>query len=341
MEGHRGGGAETLALDLGRADTHDADAFADALVGLVPAAVRLGRALGLSSDEAGDAVQEAVVLAWRHRDQLRGAIQPWFLAIVRRRAGRVLRWLTVPAFWSVTSKTGWPDPEGVDPDLAAALGGLPERQRGALLLRYGLDMSTADVARILGISEAATKQLYLRARVPALGFDQPAARPLRAPLPVVARGQPRGGRLRCRHGGGAARAADPALHRRAVRARPALVLRLLARGHVCDLDRGDPTDRRQRLAVERGRGGAGALLRAGGGRLVNRLGRRRRPGHRGRRAPPRAGGGQVPPTGSRRGPVYPPSASHGPEARGSPPFRRPASSAEITNLGGAPALTGG
>jgi hypothetical protein len=77
MEGHRGGGAETLALDLGRADTHDADAFADALVGLVPAAVRLGRALGLSSDGAADAVQEAVGLVWRHRDQLRGAIQSW------------------------------------------------------------------------------------------------------------------------------------------------------------------------------------------------------------------------------------------------------------------------
>lgn len=165
MEGHRGGGAEALALDLAGAGTHDADAFANSLVGLIPAAIRLGRALGLSGDEAADAVQEAVGLAWRHRDQLRGPVQPWFLAIVRRRAGRVRRWLTVPAFWSVTSKTGWPNPDGLDPDLVAALGGLPARQRGALLLRYGLDMSTADVARVLGISEAATKQLCLRARV--------------------------------------------------------------------------------------------------------------------------------------------------------------------------------
>ncbi|MGA9114418.1 MAG: RNA polymerase sigma factor [Candidatus Dormiibacterota bacterium] len=165
MEGHGGGGVEALALDLGGAGTREADAFGDALVGLVPTAVRLGRALGLSSDEAADAVQGAVGLAWRPRDQLRGAIQPRFLAIVRRWAGRVRRWLTIPAFWSSTSRTGWPNPGGLDPDLAAALGGLPARQRGALLLRYGLDMSTADVARVLDISEAATKQLCLRARV--------------------------------------------------------------------------------------------------------------------------------------------------------------------------------
>ena len=74
--------------------------------GWSPTAVRLGRALGLSSDEAADAVQGAVGLAWRPRDQLRGAIQPRFLAIVRRWAGRVRRWLTIPAFWSSTSRTG-------------------------------------------------------------------------------------------------------------------------------------------------------------------------------------------------------------------------------------------
>ncbi|MGP8160630.1 MAG: RNA polymerase sigma factor [Candidatus Dormibacteria bacterium] len=165
MEGFRTRRAEKASLSATRTDVSEADAFADALVSLVPAAVRLGRVLGLSSDDAADAVQEAVALAWRHRHQVRGPLEPWFLAIVRTRASRVRRWLTVPAFWTGLSPVEWPNPEGLDPRLVAALRRLPRRQRVAIWLRYGLDMSTADVARILGISEAATKQLCLRARV--------------------------------------------------------------------------------------------------------------------------------------------------------------------------------
>ncbi|MGA8015524.1 MAG: RNA polymerase sigma factor [Candidatus Dormiibacterota bacterium] len=161
-------GAGVAAPWQGAADTRDeigsADAFADALIGLVPAAVRLGRVMGLSSDEAADAVQEAVVRAWRHRDQLRGPLKPWFLAIVRRRVGRVRRWLTVPAFSAAVPPTEWPRPEAMDPSLAAAVGALRPRYRAVLWLRYGLDLSTADAAEVLGISEAAAKQLCLRAR---------------------------------------------------------------------------------------------------------------------------------------------------------------------------------
>ena len=113
---------------------------------------------------SADAVQEAVARAWRHRDQLRGPLKPWFLAIVRRRAGRVRRWLTVPAFWTAASPAEWPSPEAMDPSLAAALSALSRRHRAVLWLRYGLDLSTAETAEVLGISEPAAKQLCLRAR---------------------------------------------------------------------------------------------------------------------------------------------------------------------------------
>jgi DNA-directed RNA polymerase specialized sigma24 family protein len=142
----------------------DADAFAYAVVDLAPPAIRLGRVLGLRADEAADAVQEAVALAWPHRDQLHGPLRPWFLAIVRLRARRVRRWITIPVFWSSQPAEG-PNPEGLDPRLGAALRRLPRRQRAAPWLRHRLDMSASDVARVLGASEAATKQLCLRARV--------------------------------------------------------------------------------------------------------------------------------------------------------------------------------
>jgi RNA polymerase sigma factor (sigma-70 family) len=142
----------------------EADAFGASLVSVISHAVRLARAIGLNGDDAADVVQDAVVSAWRHRKQLRGRLEPWFLSIVRRRAGRHRRWMTVPVFWGAAAREEWPDLDGLDPRLATALKALPVRQRLVLWLRYGLDMSTADTAQVLGTSEAAAKQLCLRAR---------------------------------------------------------------------------------------------------------------------------------------------------------------------------------
>jgi RNA polymerase sigma factor (sigma-70 family) len=52
----------------------------------------------------------------------------------------------------------------MDPELVAAMRELPARQRAALWLRYCDDLSVGDVARIIGCSESAAKQLLLRGR---------------------------------------------------------------------------------------------------------------------------------------------------------------------------------
>jgi RNA polymerase sigma factor (sigma-70 family) len=140
-----------------------ADSVAGELMALVPNAVRLAMLMGLSSDDAADAVQDAVILAWRRHGQLRGPLLPWFLSIVRRRALRTRRWLTLPAFWG-SERDEWPRDAEWHAEMVAALRALPVRQRAALWLRYGLDMSTADVARTLGTTEGSAKQLLLRAR---------------------------------------------------------------------------------------------------------------------------------------------------------------------------------
>lgn len=140
------------------------DGMVGQLIALVPNAVRLAMLMGLSADEAADAVQDATIHAWRRYGQLRGPLAPWFLSIVRRRALRTRRWLTIPAVWG-GAPDQWPRDSGWDLEMVTALRALPARQRAALWLRYGLDMSTADVARALGTSEASAKQLLLRARV--------------------------------------------------------------------------------------------------------------------------------------------------------------------------------
>jgi RNA polymerase sigma-70 factor (ECF subfamily) len=142
----------------------DADAFGSDLSDVAATALRLARTAGCSTEEAADVVQDAAISAWRHREQRLGDFRPWFLAIVHRRAVRRRRPIPLlPAFWSPRTED-WPRDNGLDPDLAAALRALPSRQRTALWLRYGCDMSTAATAEILGTTETACKQLLLRAR---------------------------------------------------------------------------------------------------------------------------------------------------------------------------------
>jgi RNA polymerase sigma factor (sigma-70 family) len=123
----------------------------------------MARRLGCTTDEALDAVQDAAERAWRYRATRHGPFRAWFLAIVYRTATKPrLRNLPLPAAWRPSRPVDLTSES--DPDLLAALGRLPSRQRAALWLRYCEDMSTADVARVLRITEAAAKQLLLRAR---------------------------------------------------------------------------------------------------------------------------------------------------------------------------------
>jgi RNA polymerase sigma factor (sigma-70 family) len=49
-------------------------------------------------------------------------------------------------------------------DLRRAIAGLPKRQAQVVALRYGLDMSIVDIARMLGLSEGGTKASLSKAR---------------------------------------------------------------------------------------------------------------------------------------------------------------------------------
>lgn len=123
----------------------------------------LARHLGRDTDAAADAVQDAALRAWRYRSTRTGDFRPWFLAIVYRAArGRMPVWLPLPRGWD-RAATG-PIAPSLDPGLVAALRTLPARQRAALWLRYCDDLSTSEVARVIGCSEPAAKQLLLRAR---------------------------------------------------------------------------------------------------------------------------------------------------------------------------------
>jgi RNA polymerase sigma-70 factor, ECF subfamily len=112
-------------------------------------------------ETAREAVQEGFALAFAHRAEFRGEgpLEGWVSRIVLRAALDTRR-RSASSLGVVLDETRegtllW-TPElphaDRDPALAAAVGGLPSRQRQIVFLRYFADLTHAQVAEILGIS---------------------------------------------------------------------------------------------------------------------------------------------------------------------------------------------
>ena len=133
---------------------------------------RLVNAVALASGSypaAEDAVQEALVRAWMRseRGEQVESLPAWVAAVALNltRSG----WRRTMAerrarrrFPERSSMVSPPSEEHVD--VARALEALPRRQREVAVLRYLLEMSTAEVAATLGITEGTVKSSLARAR---------------------------------------------------------------------------------------------------------------------------------------------------------------------------------
>jgi RNA polymerase sigma-70 factor (ECF subfamily) len=118
---------------------------------------------------AEDAVQEALVRAWMRseRGEQLESLPAWVAAVAlnQTRSGwrrtmaerRARRRLDRPVEVE-------PPPGETHVEVARALAELPRRQREVAVLRYLLDMTTAEVAAALGIGEGTVKSSLSRAR---------------------------------------------------------------------------------------------------------------------------------------------------------------------------------
>jgi RNA polymerase sigma-70 factor (ECF subfamily) len=136
---------------------------------ILPLAHRLAVGLLRSHTDAEDAVQSALLNAWRSFDRFhRGSdLKPWLLTIVANecRRQRRNRWWSVIKGPGVYERRSEQSPEG-DPetaDLRRALYRLPHDMRVAVILRYYLDLSFEEIAQTAGISTNAAKSRTYRA----------------------------------------------------------------------------------------------------------------------------------------------------------------------------------
>src|SRR4051812_14843931 len=127
----------------------------------------------LPEARAEDALQQALVAAWRgleRGDEVR-ELRPWLYRIARNTALNQLRVAGYDLDELMDSLSAADDPEeevlrrAVVRQTLAAVAALPDRQREALLRTAINGQAQEDVARDLGLSDTAMRQLVHRARV--------------------------------------------------------------------------------------------------------------------------------------------------------------------------------
>jgi RNA polymerase sigma-70 factor (ECF subfamily) len=119
-------------------------------------------------EEAEDAVQDALVKAWKSRWRLRDPekFPAWLCMIARHRARDISRRRrTVPLSGEMTEpvESEATDTTALDQQLHFALAALPELHRSALALRYFEEMDYRSIEKLLGLSNGALRGILGRA----------------------------------------------------------------------------------------------------------------------------------------------------------------------------------
>jgi RNA polymerase sigma factor (sigma-70 family) len=126
------------------------------------------------ADDLTQATFERALRAWPRFDPSRASAKTWLLSIARnalidevRKTRGEEQSLESPAGQRAAAEQGDPGPEaslpGVRPELADALRRLRPAQREILALRFGADLTSAEIAGILDQSVANIHQLTSRA----------------------------------------------------------------------------------------------------------------------------------------------------------------------------------
>jgi RNA polymerase sigma factor (sigma-70 family) len=132
-------------------------------------AYRLG-----SRADAEDLTQltfERALRAWHRFDPARAQPVTWLLAIARnllidhyrRDRSREREPADYESFEEALPAVAPPEPGGMDPELAGALGQLSQRDREVLALRFGGDLTGPEIAEMLDLSLANVQQILSRA----------------------------------------------------------------------------------------------------------------------------------------------------------------------------------
>jgi RNA polymerase sigma-70 factor, ECF subfamily len=146
-------------------------AFARLLEGLRPDLVRFAFWLARDRSVAEDVVQETLIRAWKSREELKdpAATRPWLLTIVRREHARLYERKRLPTI-DVDDAEALGDPalasegDASLEDLRRAILKLPDEYREPLVMQVLGGLTTAEIGKELGLTQAAVLTRLFRAR---------------------------------------------------------------------------------------------------------------------------------------------------------------------------------
>ena len=145
--------------------------FARLLEGLRPDLLRFAFWLARDRSVAEDVVQETLIRAWKSRDELKdpAATRPWLLTIVRREHARLYERKRLPTV-DVDDVDVQGDPAlasegdaGLE-DLRGAILKLPDEYREPLVMQVLGGLTTQEIGKELGLTQAAVLTRLFRAR---------------------------------------------------------------------------------------------------------------------------------------------------------------------------------
>lgn len=133
---------------------------------LAPGLVLFARQFVRTSADAEDIVQEAFVRFWRkqhsveNRALLFATVRSISLDLLRRDARRARREATVVADADHSVAPQFEDTSDTQQALARAVDGLPAEQREVLVMKIWNELTFADIASVLGISQNTAASRY-------------------------------------------------------------------------------------------------------------------------------------------------------------------------------------
>jgi RNA polymerase sigma-70 factor, ECF subfamily len=119
--------------------------------------------LGAGAD-ADDVTQEAVLRAWRHQGQCRGAMAPWLRQVARREVFRFTGRRRIELPLDEAPPRAHPAADDLAIDVRHALTELPAADRQIVELRYVHDLTQQQVAQATGVPLGTAKVRLHRAR---------------------------------------------------------------------------------------------------------------------------------------------------------------------------------
>ena len=130
---------------------------------MMPSMFRMAYSILKNRQDAEDAVQQALLKAWKAREKTRaGYEQAWLMRITINEAISLFRKRKGTAAVQLPEIPVWPDER--DERLYKTLDEMPEKLRTPFLLKYMEGMTEKEVAAALRLPQSSVKNRLLRAR---------------------------------------------------------------------------------------------------------------------------------------------------------------------------------